>query len=295
MNGLERSRGGHHLRGMNRRDTTSDAACATRADGDLELLPSALRIAADEYPDLDVAATEAEIRKLARGLADRVDARAPVEEKLAALNRYLFEEQGFSGNHDDFYDPRNSYLNEVMARRLGIPVSLAVLQIECARALDLPLQGVSFPGHFLVRLPMDDGILVLDPYHRGRPVGIDELRLRVRSQGSEEDVDDRQLLHLLAPASNRTIVGRMLRNLKAIYTSREEWDKALRCTSRLVELGAGGIEDLRDRGLLYLRLGYAPRAAEDLSRYLQRAPLAEDAAAVREALIEASRCKVRLQ
>lgn len=265
------------------------------APEDLELLPAVLAIARDEYPRLDTAAVAAEVGALAQSLRERVGADAPLAEKVQALNHFLFVEQGFSGNHDQFYDPRNSYLNDVLERRLGIPISLAVLQIECARALDMELEGVSFPGHFLVRVPMDDGILVMDPYHRGRSIGIDELRQRARPHFGDRDIDDQQLFHMLAPASNKAIVARMLRNLKGVYAEQEAWDKALRCADRLVSQGLSTVDDVRDRGLFYLRLGLGPHAVEDLRRYLSQVPEAGDAEAVREALIEAASQRVRLQ
>jgi regulator of sirC expression with transglutaminase-like and TPR domain len=96
--------------------------------------------------------------------------------KMAAINRHLFDELGYSGDHDEYYDPRNSYLNQVFERRLGSPISLALVQMEVARRLGIPLDGVSFPGHFLVRLPVDDGVLVMDPFNGGRPLDVDELR-----------------------------------------------------------------------------------------------------------------------
>lgn len=267
----------------------------TPSPGDIELLPAALAIAQDEYPSLDTDAVAQQVRGLAEALAASVGKDAGITDKVQALNHFLFEEQGFAGNHAEFYDPRNSYLNDVMERRLGIPISLAVLQIECARALELRLEGISFPGHFLVRVPMDDGILVMDPYHRGRSVGIDELKQRAQPHFGDRDIDDQQLFHMLAPASNRSIIARMLRNLKGVYAEREQWDKALRCADRLVTQDLSAIEDVRDRGLFYLRLGLGPYAIDDLRQYLSRVPEAGDADAVREALIEASSQRVSLQ
>lgn len=268
---------------------------AASTDEDIDLLPAVLAIARDEYPRLDVESVAGQVRGLADSLKGRIGSESSLAEKVQALNRFLFVEQGFVGNHDEFYDPRNSYINDVLERRLGIPISLAVLQIECAKALDIQLEGISFPGHFLVRLPMDGGLLVMDPYHRGRSVGIEELKQRARPHFGDRDVDDQQLFHMLAPASNRSIVARMLRNLKGIYAEREEWDKALRCADRLVGQGLSAIEDVRDRGLFYLRLGLGPHAIDDLRQYLSRVPEAGDADSVREALIEAASQRVRLQ
>jgi len=264
-------------------------------DQDIELLPAVVAIARDEYPLLDTVALEDRIAGLAKTLRSQVDAAAGLTERVQALNHFLFVEQGFSGNHAEFYDPRNSYINDVLERRLGIPISLAVLQIECAKALDIGLEGVSFPGHFLVRVPMEDGLLVLDPYHKGRSVGADELRQRARPHFGDRDIDDKQLLQMLAPASNRAIVARMLRNLKGVYAESETWDKALRCADRLISLDSDQAEDWRDRGLFYLRLGLGPRAIPDLKHYLDASPQAGDAMEVRHALIEASSSRVRLQ
>lgn len=264
------------------------------APDDIALLPAVLEIAKDEYPSLDTAAIAASIRDLAIDLAARVDRDMPLPGKIQALNHYLFVESGFSGNHAEFYDPRNSYLNDVLERRLGIPISLAVLQIECARALGIELEGVSFPGHFLVRVPMDDGLLVLDPYHRGRSVGADELKQRARPHFGDRDIDDQQLLGMLEPASNRAIVARMLRNLKGVYAEQANWEKALRCAHRLLSIDASQAEDWRDRGLFYLRVGMGPRAVEDLRHYLAAKPDATDRTEVRDALVEAAATRVRM-
>lgn len=280
---------------MNHDDVQSSSATPASAVEDIELLSAALAIAKDEYPTLDTEATAAQVRGLAEALAASVGPGTGLAAKVQALNHFLFEEQGFVGNHAEFYDPRNSYINDVMERRLGIPISLAVLQIECARALDVRLEGISFPGHFLVRVPMDDGILVMDPYHRGRSVGIDELRQRAQPHFGDRDIDDQQLFHMLSPASNRSIIARMLRNLKGVYAEREQWDKALRCADRLISQDLSAIEDIRDRGLFYLRLGLGPHAIADLRQYLSRVPEAGDAGAVRDALVEAASQRVSLQ
>src|SRR5690606_39728457 len=124
---------------------------------------------------------------------------------------------GYTGNHDEYYDPRNSYLNEVFDRRLGNPISLAMVQMEVTRRLGLPLDGVSFPGHFLVRLPVDDGVLVMDSFNRGRPLDEDELRERAQAHLGGRAPDDEVLSWILNPASIRAILVRVLRNLHAVY------------------------------------------------------------------------------
>jgi regulator of sirC expression with transglutaminase-like and TPR domain len=264
------------------------------ADDDIPLLRATLMIALDEYPDLDIEAYEARCTDYERQLAPRIEGLDGVQPRLAAINRYLFDELGFSGNQQDYYDPRNSYLNEVLDRKLGIPISLGIIQMELARRLGVPLEGVSFPGHFLVRLPVDGGLLVLDPYHKGRSVDAQELKQRAKPHLGGNDIDDQQLLQILAPASHRAILMRMLRNLKGLYNDREMWDKALRCADRLVRLDAQQADELRDRGQLYMRIGYSAGARADLSRYLQIRPDADDADAVRDMLIEAGGSRARL-
>ncbi len=262
-------------------------ALSLLGDDDIPLLRATLMIARDEYPDLDIAAYESQCEAYEEELRPRIDAIDGTQPRLSIINRYLFEELGFSGNQQDYYDPRNSYLNDVLDRKLGIPISLGVIQMELARRMGVPLEGVSFPGHFLVRLPVDGGLLVLDPYHKGRSVDANELKQRAKPHLGGNDIDDTQLLQILAPASNRAILMRMLRNLKGLYSEREAWDKALRCADRLVKLGPDEPEELRDRGMLYSRLGYGAGARHDLTRYLQLKPDADDVDTVRDALIDA--------
>jgi regulator of sirC expression with transglutaminase-like and TPR domain len=261
---------------------------ATAADDAIPLLRAALLLARDEYPSLDIAGYEAEFDRHAAELVERMAGLEHPHERLGELNRFLFRDLGFSGNHGDYYDPRNCYINDVLDRRLGIPITLAVVQIELARRVGVPLEGVSFPGHFLVRMPLDDGLVVLDPYHQGRSIDAQELKLRAKPHLGGDEIDDQQLLTILAPASHRAILARMLRNLKGVYAECNDWDKALRCADRLVRLEPNQAEEQRDRGMFYLRVGHLMAAREDLGRYLALRPQAEDAEAVRTALIEAS-------
>jgi len=261
-------------------------ALAALGDDDIPLLRATLLIARDEYPGLDLDAYEARCAAFEHELRPRIERTDGPQLKLAAINAYLYDEVGFTGNQKDYYDPRNSYLNEVLDRKLGIPISLGVIQMELARRLGVPLEGVSFPGHFLVRLPVDGGLLVLDPYHKGRSVDADELKSRAKPHLGGSDIDDNQLLQILAPASKRAILMRMLRNLKGLYGEQEAWDKALRCADRLVRLGPDEPDELRDRGMLYARVGHRGAARADLARYLSLKPEADDVDHVRETLIE---------
>ncbi|MBW8852223.1 MAG: SirB1 family protein [Xanthomonadales bacterium] len=261
------------------------SAFAALADGDVPLLSGALLIALDEYPDLDAAACDAQLDAIADALREKVDAIDAAPMKMQAINRRLFEELGFAGNHAEYYDPPNSYLNDVLRRRLGNPISLAVVQMEVARRLGVALEGVSFPGHFLVSLPVDDGMLVMDPFNGGRPLSADELRQRAQPHFGEP-VPDEALLRILVPASPRAILVRMLRKLHALYAERGDWARAVRCADRILRLSPDNAEALRDRGLGYLELGHRAGATRDLGRYLRIQPEADDAETVRDRLVE---------
>ncbi|MCD9029647.1 SirB1 family protein [Luteimonas sp. BDR2-5] len=264
-------------------------ALAGIGDETLPLLQVALLIARDEYPDLDAARYEALLETHVARLKVEVASIDAPPLKMQAINRHLFEELGYTGDHDAYYDPRNSYLNEVFDRRLGNPISLATVQMEVARRLGVPLDGISFPGHFLVRLPVDDGMLVMDPFNAGRPLDIDELRDRARPHLGGDAPDDDALLQILHPASHRTMLTRMLRNLHGVYRDSEDWARAVRCADRVLKLLPDAPDALRDRGLGYARMGYVAGAREDLGRYLQRNPDAGDAAMVRETLVQCGR------
>ena len=257
-------------------------------DEEIPLFASALLIARDEYPQLADADYEAQLRRFTRRLRKVVTTDQAPAAQLRSLNDFLFDELGFSGDDQDYYDPRNSYLNDVIDRRLGNPISLAVVQMELARRLGVPLQGVSFPGHFLVRLPLDEGIVVLDPFQKGRSLDAAELRRRARSHLDTQDIDDQRLARMLEPASHRAILSRMLRNLKAVYTERELWDKALRCCDRLLTVDSHQPSEYRDRGQLYLKLGHRRAARDDLRRYLALVPQADDAEGIGAELADLS-------
>ncbi|MGH8109751.1 MAG: SirB1 family protein [Arenimonas sp.] len=263
-------------------------------DDELPLLDTALLIARDEYPQLDAGFYVEQIRRFATDLQPHIKDDIDLPSQLTAINRYLFEEQGFSGNHTHYDDPRNSYLNEVFDRKLGIPISLAVVQIELMRKLGLALDGISFPGHFLVRLPVDDGILVMDPFNKGRPVSVEELKERATPHMNGHPPDDQELYQILAPATHRMILSRMLRNLKGLYFEAGDWERVARSADRLLKISSDNSDALRDRGLAYRELGYVKGAREDLAKYLQLMPNAEDEEAVRNYLVDMSSIRTKL-
>jgi len=263
-------------------------------DESLPLLPTALLIARDEYPALDPTVYDATVQAHVDHLRAEVEIIHSAPLKMAAINRHLFDELGYSGDHDEYYDPRNSYLNEVFERRLGNPISLALVQMEVARRLGIALDGVSFPGHFLVRLPMEEGMLVMDPFNGGRPLGVEELRERASSHLGGQRPDDQVLAQILDAAPSRAILMRMLRNLQGVYAENHQWDRAARSADRLLKLAPENDDALRDRGLAYLKLEYLAGARRDLGRYVQRNPDAGDAQALREKLVDLGGPRTRL-
>lgn len=258
-------------------------------DEEIPLFHAALLIARDEYPDLDLEHYDALIDDWRSRVAPKVERAPSTIAALQALNRFLYEEIGLSGNNDDYYDPRNSYLNDVFERRLGIPISLGLVQMEIARRLHMEMEGIAFPGHFLVRMPVQGGMMVLDPYQGGRSLDVDELRQRAQPHVGASELGDQQLLKLLDPASHRAILTRMLRNLRTVYVEREDLERALRCADRLLTIDPSLAMEYRERARLYQALGYAKGVADDLQRYLSLSPEADDAHGVRQTLIDAQR------
>lgn len=261
---------------------------ATLDDETLPLLGTALLIARDEYPQLDADLYDTLLQSHAEHLRTQVETIDAWPQKMAVINRHLFEELGYAGDNEQYYDPRNSYINEVFERRRGNPISLALVQMEVARRLGVPLDGVSFPGHFLVRLPVDDGVLVMDPFNRGRPLDENELRQRARPHLGGEPPDDQALYQILNPASHRAILMRVLRNLHGVYAERDDWDRAARSADRILRLVPDHADALRDRGLAYLKMGHRLGARTDLARYLKLNPEAPDSGPLRERLVELS-------
>lgn len=265
-------------------------------DQRIELARACLMIAQDAYPGLDVERYMGEIESMALRLRARLRNAGGVEERVIALNEFLFEKLGYWGNTDDYYDPRNSYLNEVIDRKTGIPITLSILYMELGRRIGLPLEGVSFPGHFLVRVRLRGGMLILDPFAGGAPQSEGELRVRLQRvipEGVAADVSVAELPldQFLEPASNRQILARVLRNLKGIYRETDKPERLLQVLDRMLVVSPDSAGELRDRGYVYQRLECWRPALKDLTDYLDRDPEAPDVDEVRTALVELSaRC-----
>lgn len=263
-------------------------------DEAINLAEAALLIAAEEYRDLDVASYLARLDQLAATLKRRLRPDIGPADTIVALNRFLFEEHGFSGDAADYYDPRNSFLNEVLDRKRGIPITLAVVYIEIGRRIGLPVQGVSFPAHFLVKCPLREGTVVLDPYAKGISLSFDDLKQRIKSLRKGVEPTRSVVAGALATASNKDILVRMLRNLKSIYSHHNEWLKALAAVDRIIIAMPDSAEEYRDRGMFYANLECFRAALFDLQAYLKMLPVAQDADAVREKVIELQAVASRL-
>ena len=260
-------------------------------DQGFALLEAAICVAQDDHPTLDPHNVLADIDRLAGKLKARLAADASPMQRLRALNHYFFDELAFAGNVNNYYDRRNSYLNEVLATRRGIPITLALLYCEIAGQLGLTARGVSFPGHFLVKLRLPQGEVVIDPFS-GRSLSRDELDEWLqpyrRRQGLEGDFEAPLGLFLQA-APPRDVLARLLRNLKEVHRTNEDWPRLLAVQQRLVLLLPQAAEERRDRGLVLAEIGHDSAAVPDLEAYLAARPEADDAAPLRERLAELRR------
>jgi len=259
-------------------------------DASLPLIEAAASIAQDAYPQLDTQAVLASLDAHAAKLRRRIPADAVPVQRLRWLNHYFFQELGFGGNANDYYDPGNSYLHVVLDTRRGIPITLALIYTELASQIGLTANGVSFPGHFLVKLRMPQGEVIIDPF-TGHSLSRDALEemLMPYKRGGLAGRLDAPLALFLQSAPARDVLARMLRNLKEIHRSAEDWPRLLAVTQRLVVLLPRAWAERRDRGLAYAALGCDPLAADDLSAYLDHAPEAADREAIAARLAQLAR------
>ena len=255
-------------------------------DAGLNLLEAAAAIAQDEHPDLDTQTVLADVDVLARRLGERLPADASASHKLRVLTRFFYQELGFAGNLNNFYEPGNSYIHRVLATRRGIPITLAVVFMELATQLGLRAQGVAFPGHFLVKLRLASGEVVLDPF-TGQSLSreqLDEFLQSFRAGTGLPDDAELPIELFLQAAAPRQIIARMLRNLKEIHRAAQDWPLLLAVQQRLVLLLPADATERRDRGLVLEALGQWPAAAADLAHYLHTQVDAQDAPLLRERL-----------
>jgi regulator of sirC expression with transglutaminase-like and TPR domain len=250
----------------------------------IDLAKAALYIAQEEYPDLD----RYEYINALDTMATKVEECLPVERYplriIQTINKYLYQDLGFTGNQTDYYDPRNSFLNQVIDRRTGIPITLSLVYLEIARRLDFNMVGINLPGHFLIRPEFEEVGFFVDAFHSGEilfEVDCRELLSRIYRQPIPALPPD-----YIAPISNRYFLARMLSNLKMIYLNDRYLSKALAAIDRILLLFPNAMTELRDRGLLYYQLDRLTAASQDLARYLAEVPHAPDADRIRRLLEE---------
>jgi regulator of sirC expression with transglutaminase-like and TPR domain len=254
------------------------AAEVRRAEPELNLARAALLLAKEEYPQLPVDAYLGRLDELAEMVRDRLAEETAPPVVLAELIRTLYEREHFRGNSEAYYDPRNSFLNDVLDRGLGIPLTLGILLLEVGWRLDLPLEGVRFPRHFLVRFRGQDIRLLIDPFDGGT----------VRFEDQAQEVLDRvyggsiaMQAGFLRTATKREMLARMLTNLKGIYLHTQDDVRGLAAVERILLITPTESNELRDRGILLARTGRREEAVEQLEEYLDHAPAAPDAGHIR--------------
>lgn len=263
-------------------------------DDSINLAEAALAIAAEEYRDLDVRAYLERLDEMGATLKRRLWPDISTADSVRTLNHYLFDELGFSGNSADYYDPRNSFLNDVIERRLGIPITLSVVYMEVGRRVGLSLHGISFPGHFLVKCTVREGAIVLDPYAKGISLGVEDLVRRLRTWRNGLEPDAELVKQTLATAGSREILARILRNLRGIYLTKGTLTKALHACDRIISLAPQAAEEYRDRGKIYLDLECFRAALADYRTYLLLKPEADDADEVQGRTMELQQLAARL-
>lgn len=261
-------------------------AYLVKQDDCIPLFEAALAIAQDATPELDLAEPQAELDVLAAKLQRRLPSDASHVQKLRMLNHFFYQELGFSGNINNYYDPENSYLHRVIATRRGIPISLAMIYMELAQQIGLDVKGVSFPGHFLMKLSVQSGEIILDPFN-GISLSREELEERLEPYVEQQNaLSDAPLGAFLQAAEPREILVRMLRNLKALFLEQESWERLLGVQERLVVVLPDEVTEIRDRGLAYANLECPQAALKDLEAYLAERPYAADSESLRSKLPE---------
>lgn len=268
-------------------------ASLVQSDADFPLLEAAASLAQDEYPALDVQQVLGEVDQLLARLKRRIAADAVPLQKLRALNQFFFRDLSFAGNVNHYYDPDNSYVNVILHTRRAIPISLAVLWMELAQGLGLAARGVGFPGHFMLKVNLPNGQVVIDPLD-GQSLSREELAERLapyRHRSGLVDEFEVPLGLYLQVASPRDIIARMLRNLKEIHRSAQDWPRLIAVQDRLIVLLPQAWAEYRDRGLAHAEVGHAGLALEDLETYLIQADEGLDIDAIAERVAELRRAK----
>jgi len=245
---------------------------------ELDLDLAALTISQAEYPDLDLRAYVLKLDAMGDTLKGRLEGQHNPYAIIGALNTYLFDELGFQGNADEYFDPRNSFLNDVLDRRLGIPITLCTVYMELGRRIGFPFCGVGLPGHFVVKCAEPYGEIFVDPFSRGAILSADDCAQRV-TQVSNGQVPFQE--HFLSSVTKKQILARILNNLKGVYLSTQQYSRALVIVQFLLTLSPWALPEIRDRGMIRSYLRDYAGGLSDLQTYVQYSPSADDADVVR--------------
>jgi regulator of sirC expression with transglutaminase-like and TPR domain len=273
---------------------SSIAALAECNDDDIDLVAAALHLSSLFQPAVDRVACLASLDEIVALAQERLPADGDLVARVASLNELIFNELGFAGAQDDFEDPRNSFLDQVLRRRRGLPITLALLYCEVARRMSIPAYGVSFPAHFLVRVGRRGEALILDAYAGGIALDEAELDRRLADVFGPGAMTIASRPSLLRPAGTREILARMCRNLAGVYESRGDDDHLLHALTALLDLMPELPDALLQRGLLLRKLGYVPAAVTDLKRFTALSTDAERIAAVSPLIDELAEQKLRV-
>lgn len=257
-------------------------ASLVQSDSEFPLLEAAVSLAQDDYPELDVQQVLGSVDQLLARLKRRIAADAPPLQKLRAVNQFFYRDLGFAGNLNHYYDPDNSYVSAILQTRRAIPITLAVVWLELAQGVGLTARGVGFPGHFMVKVNLPNGQVVIDPLD-GQSLSREELTERLEPFQRRSGLVDESEVPLglyLQVTPSRDIIARMLRNLKEIHTNQEDWARLIAVQDRLTVLLPKTWSEYRDRGLAHAELGQFDRALADLDTYLANAKTEFDVAAI---------------
>ena len=247
------------------------------ADQDIDLAKAALYMAQEETPSLNI---ETYLRQLDEW-AQQVQGLLPEERYplrvIQGINQVLYDDLGFVGNEENYYDPRNSFLNEVMERRTGIPITLALVYLEVARRIEFPMVGIGMPGHFLIRPEFKDAGIFVDAFHRGEVLFPEDCQQRLQEIFAQPVTLEDQFLEAV---SKKAFLARMLTNLKLIYINQPDLERALAVIERLLLVFPDAIIEQRDRGLLHYQMGDTQSAIADLKTYVAHYPDASDSSMI---------------
>lgn len=246
----------------------------SQPDEQIDLALSALYIAQEEYLDLKIVEYLNVLDTMALAVKERLPAQKYPLKIIQTINSYLYDDLKFNGNTSEYYDPRNSFLNDVIERRMGIPITLSLVYLEIAKRIDFPMVGVGMPGHFLIRPQVVEMEIFVDPFNRGEVLFYDDCQERIMQVYGQPVTMQPEFL---ATISNRHFLARMLSNLKLIYLNGQQLEKALAAIERIILLFPNAITEIRDRGLVYYQIGRWVAAVEDFETYLQKVPDAQDA------------------